>query len=259
MICKTDIDFTNIDSKVKTRLSIVLTFSNMASASTIKYPEYLKLDQEWADFFYDQTTQEILLPILAQLSTVPKFYPDKDDIFRCFYLTPFEEIKVILIGQDPYHNGCATGLSFDVKLGHQMSPSLQNIYKELETEDYFPTKDGDLSRWAKQGVLLLNTALTVAPGSPDSHTDMWRPFFDHLMKYLMTRNDVVWLLLGKKAIDYKLDIVMSNDTHEIVESTHPSPLSAYRAAGSTPAFIGSKVFRKVNEELKKKNLKQIVW
>lgn len=224
----------------------------------IPYPEFLKLSEGWVEFFYNPTTQEVLLPILATLAT-KKYYPEKENLFQCFYQCPLENLKVVLMGQDPYHNGSATGLCFDVKLGQPINPSLQNIYKELENEGFHPTKDGILSHWAGQGVLLLNTALSVAPGSPDSHTDLWRPFFEHLMNFLYTRDHLIWILLGKKAIEYGIDICVGNTSHCTVEASHPSPLSAHRSMGQIPAFLGSNVFSDVNDKLRARNEKEIVW
>lgn len=168
---------------------------------------------------------------------------------------------MVLLGQDPYHNGSATGLCFDVKLGNPINKSLQNMYKELEAEDYHPTQDGNLTQWAHQGVLMLNTALTVAPGVPESHLDLWRPFFDYLMTFLGTRERIVWILLGKKAMDYADEILARNPTHAVVQTSHPSPLSAHKSLknGSVPAFLGSGVFRQANELLKIMGHSQIVW
>lgn len=221
----------------------------------IPYPEYLKLCDGWSAFFYDNETEDILLPILATLAG-KKFYPAPDDIFRCFYLTPVDKLQMVIIGQDPYHNGSATGLCFDVKLGNQINPSLNNIYKELQNEGFFPTPDGDLSGWARQGVLLLNTALTVAPNDPESHLELWRPFFNHLMKFLFTRDDLVWILLGRKAIDYQKDI---EEHHQTVVATHPSPLSAHKAAGKVPAFLGSNVFKDANRKARALGHREVVW
>lgn len=223
----------------------------------IPYPDYMKLSDDWAEFFYDKTTEEILLPILASLGG-RKFYPEKEDIFRCFYLTPLAKVKAVILGQDPYHNGSATGLCFEVKLGCQINPSLHNIYKQLEAEKFYPTQDGLLTQWAQQGVLLLNTALTVAPTVAESHLDLWRPFFEHLISFLARQNKIVWILLGRKAIDWK-PLLLTNDTHQSVESTHPSPLSAYKGSATLRAFFGSNVFTETNKLLKAMGHSEIVW
>lgn len=229
----------------------------MAEEALIPYPEYMKLSEDWAEFFYDKETEGILLPILAGLAG-KKFYPEKENIFRCFYMTPLSKLKAVLLGQDPYHNGSATGLCFEVKLGCQINPSLNNIYKELEAEKFHPTQDGNLSQWAQQGVLLLNTALTVVPGSPETHLDIWRPFFEHLIQFLMKRDKIVWILLGRKAVDWK-QVVLQNPTHKSVESTHPSPLSAHKSSASLRAFMGSGVFAETNKTLKAMGHTEIVW
>lgn len=228
----------------------------MASSSEL-YPRYMELCNGWAEFLHDDATKAILDPILAALKT--PYYPAPENLFRCFYMTPLESVKVVIIGQDPYHNGSATGLCFDVKLGCQLNPSLHNIYKELTNEGFYPTKDGNLTQWARQGVLLINTALSVAPGQPESHLEMWRPFFEHVLRFLCTRNNIVWVLFGKKAMDYRADILDANGTHHVVCTSHPSPLSATRKSGDAPAFIGSGVFGAVNEQLKAMGHAPVVW
>jgi uracil-DNA glycosylase len=229
---------------------------NMISSKSVKYPNFFKLCPNWTSFFYTEEMESILYPILLHIKD-QVFYPPPEHIFRCFYETPLEKVNVVLIGQDPYHNGSATGLCFDVKLGNTINPSLLNIYKELENEGFYPTKDGILSSWATQGILLINTALTVKPGLPESHLDLWSPFFQKVMEHLATKDQIIWILLGKKAIDYRDKI--TNDTHIIIESTHPSPLSAHKNAGNIPGFLGSGVFKKVNETLKKMGKKEISW
>lgn len=223
----------------------------------MSYPDFFKLCPEWTEFFYSSRMEKIILPILTELSEEKKYYPSPENIFRCFYMTPFEKVNVVIIGQDPYHNGSATGLCFDVKLGNAINPSLQNIYKELENEGFYPCKDGNLENWAKQGVLLINTALTVKEGQPESHLELWSTFFEKVLDKLSEKNDIVWIILGKKAADYKDNI--TNPTHHIVEATHPSPFSANKSSGSQVAFMGSNIFKKVNNILYKLHNDKISW
>ena len=181
-------------------------------------------------------------------------HPSRDLIFRAFQLTPFNNIKVVIFGQDPYHEvNQAHGLAFSV-LCDKLPPSLKNIYKEMESDlNVKINQDGNLDYLAKQGVLLLNTVLTVRNGEANSHKNMgWETFTDNLIKELdKIDNPIVFILWGAKAIQKKKYI--NNPNHFIVESEHPSPLSAYRG------FFGSKPFSKTNDFLISKGLEPIKW
>lgn len=216
------------------------------------YPSFFKLCPEWTEFFYTNEMEEIIMKILNDLP--PKFYPSDDNIFRCFYMTPLKSVKVVIVGQDPYHNGSATGLCFEVSEGNLLNPSVQNIYKELEQEGFYPTRDGCLSKWAKQGILLLNIALTVEPHDPESHLEMWWNFFEKVLGELAKQPNIVWLILGQKAKQAIKGFIPK--THSLVEATHPSLLGANK---DQKAFMGSGVFKKVNQELKKFKKDKIVW
>lgn len=222
-----------------------------------KYPSFFDLCDKWTEFFYSREVENILVPILNELEEEKKYYPEDKNIFRCFYMTPYDNVKVVILGQDPYHNGSATGLCFDVKLGNALNPSLQNIYKELESEGFSPVKDGNLESWTRQGVLLLNTALTVREGEPESHLELWSDFSDKVIKKLSEKDFVVWIILGKKAADWKTSI--TNKNHIILEATHPSPFSALKSSGTQKAFIGSGIFKSVNKELSKNGIDKISW
>jgi uracil-DNA glycosylase len=222
-----------------------------------KYPDFFQLCDKWTDFFYSGEIENILIPILNTLEEEKKYYPEDKNIFRCFYKSSFENIKVVILGQDPYHNGSATGLCFDVKLGNPLNPSIQNIYKELETEGFYPIKDGNLESWTKQGVLLLNTALTVKESEPESHLELWEPFSKKIIRKLSEKDFIIWIILGKKAADWKPEI--TNKNHIILETTHPSPFSALKPSSTQVAFMGSNIFKNVNKELYKKGLDKIVW
>ncbi len=174
-------------------------------------------------------------------------YPDMNDIFNSLKYADYRDIKVVIIGQDPYHEeGQAHGLCFSVKKGVAIPPSLQNIYKELHTEFGYPIPDhGDLTSWAKQGVLLLNTVLTVRQGQANSHKGMgWEIFTDDIIKILNLRPEpIVFMLWGANARSKKA--LITNPSHLVLESAHPSPLSAYNG------FFGNNHFVKSNQFLEK--------
>ena len=176
-------------------------------------------------------------------------FPKEEDVFNAFKLTPFENVKCVIVGQDPYYNiNQANGLAFSVNKGIKLPPSLVNIYKEAHDDIGIDIPNhGDLSSWAKEGVFLLNTILTVEEGEPLSYKNKgWEKF---TLKVLKTLNDdktpKVFILWGKEAINLKK--ILNNPRHLILESAHPSPLSSYRG------FFGSKPFSKTNEFLIKNN------
>lgn len=181
-------------------------------------------------------------------------YPPAQDLFNAFKLTDFNDIKVVILGQDPYHGEKeAMGLSFSVRRGVRTPPSLRNIFKELKDDLNVDRTDTDLSDWAKQGVFLLNTVLTVEKDKANSHKDIgWEIFTDFVIKQINDRLDnVVFILWGRQARDKKR--IITNPNHYIIESAHPSPLSAYNG------FFGSKPFSKTNNYLKKHSKKEINW
>lgn len=182
-------------------------------------------------------------------------YPPGKDIFRAFDACPFENLKVVILGQDPYHGaGQAHGLSFSVLPGTALPPSLKNIFKEIHKDLGKPIPaDGDLSRWAEQGVLLLNATLTVRAGSPGSHQKKgWEEFTDHTIHLISEqKNNVVFLLWGAYA--QKKGEIIDRKKHLVLMSAHPSPFSADRG------FFGCRHFSKTNEYLKSKGLREIDW
>ena len=184
-----------------------------------------------------------------------RVFPEENNVFNALELTPFESVKVVILGQDPYHGfGQAHGLSFSVQKGIPFPPSLRNIYKELQ-EDIggdFPT-EGDLSHWAKQGVLLLNTVLTVEEGNANSHKGKgWERLTNRLIESLNElKHPVIFILWGKPAQDKEKLII--NPNHVILKAPHPSPLSAYRG------FFGSKPFSRVNDILIQQGQTPIRW
>lgn len=182
-------------------------------------------------------------------------YPIKENIFNALKLTPYEKVKVVIMGQDPYHGeNEAHGLSFSVQKGTNIPPSLKNIYKELNNDlGIAIALDGDLTKWAKEGVLLLNSVLTVYKDNPASHKNIgWERLTDYIIKTLNEKEEpIVFILWGNFAKEKKKYI--TNKKHLIIESTHPSPFSANNG------FFGSKPFSKTNEFLIKNKIKPINW
>lgn len=182
-------------------------------------------------------------------------YPEADDVFKTFQLTQVKDLKVVILGQDPYHNvGQAHGLCFSVKPGVNTPPSLVNIYKELEDDlGCKIPNNGYLVKWAKQGVLMLNTVLTVRAHQANSHKGKgWERFTDAVIEAVNKQDKaIVFILWGSLARRKKA--MLNNPKHLIIEAPHPSPLSSYRG------FFGSKPFSKTNEFLKEHNIEPIDW
>ena len=182
-------------------------------------------------------------------------YPRGANIFRAFDLTPFDSVKVVILGQDPYHNdGQAMGLSFSVPEGMELPPSLSNIFTELESDMGMPApSSGDLSGWAEQGVFLLNTTLTVRAHSPKSHFGWgWERFTDEVIRRLsMHRQNLVFILWGSEA--QKKSALINSRNHLILRGVHPSPLSAYRG------FFGKHYFSEANAYLVSNGKMPIKW
>jgi uracil-DNA glycosylase len=182
-------------------------------------------------------------------------YPSEEDLFSAFRLTPYDEVKVLLLGQDPYHGpGQAHGLAFSVQPGVKPPPSLVNIFKELQSDVGAPKpKDGSLVPWAKQGVLLLNAVLTVREGLANAHEGHgWETFTDAVIQKVSDKRErVVFLLWGSYA--QKKEALIDTSRHTILKAPHPSPLSAKRG------FFGSKPFSLTNEALKKAGREPIDW
>jgi len=201
------------------------------------------------DYFYN------LLKFVQGEYDKKTVFPPKKEVFKAFRYTPYKDVKVVILGQDPYHGeGEAEGLCFSVKSGIRKPPSLNNIFKELESDMgcTIPV-DGSLVPWAKQGVLLLNAVLTVIKDQAASHKNIgWETFTDEVIKKINEKDEpVVFILWGGFARSKKKFI--TNPKHFIIESAHPSPLSAYNG------FFGSKPFSKTNDFLIKNNLKPIDW
>lgn len=217
----------------------------------------IKLEPNWKSALSEEFSQPYwteLTSFVRDQYKKTKVYPPAPNIFKAFDLCPFDKVKVVIIGQDPYHGpNQANGLSFAVNDGISLPPSLQNIFKEIESDlGYKPLPSGDLSRWASQGVLMLNAVLTVAAGSPASHKEKgWETFTTSAIKALNdNRQNIVYLLWGKYA-QVKGEII---DRHKnlVLTSAHPSPYSA-------SMFFGHHHFSKTNEYLKSRNIEPIDW
>ena len=182
-------------------------------------------------------------------------FPPRNYIFNALKLTPYENVKVVIMGQDPYHGeGEAHGLSFSVQKGIKVPPSLQNIYKELKDDLGIPIRsEGDLTGWAKEGVLLLNAVLTVEKDKPASHRNYgWEKLTDYIIKVInLKKEPVVFILWGNFAKEKKA--LITNPIHYVITSPHPSPFSANHG------FFGSKPFSKCNEFLESKGITPIDW
>ncbi len=208
------------------------------------------LDAEFEKPYYVELRKFLVGEYNAQ-----RVYPDKNEIYSALHLTPYAQTKVVILGQDPYHGpGQAHGLSFSVKPHVDVPPSLQNIYKELQTDlDCAIPEHGYLEKWAEQGVLLLNAVLTVRAGSANSHRGRgWENFTDQVISSLNERETpVVFMLWGKPAQE-KAGYI-TNPAHLIIKSPHPSPLSAYRG------FFGSRPFSRANAFLHRHGMGEIDW
>ena len=215
--------------------------------------------ESWKEVAAEYGLKEILKPIRKKISEVSlkkkTIHPRSKDIFRAFELTSFKSVRIIILGQDPYHGpNQANGLAFSVNSKVRFPPSLLNIFKEYSTDLNLPIpKDGNLSAWAEQGVLLLNSILTVESGSPGSHKDFgWEEFTNQIIKALSDKkSNLVFILWGAYAQSKK--ILIDPSRHLIITSPHPSPLSAHRG------FFGSKPFSKSNDYLRKNKNEEIDW
>lgn len=231
----------------------------MAVKSSVINMSEIKLEKGWSKYL----KEEFNLPYMKKLSEFHQeerkngkiIYPEKENIFACFNHTPFEKVKVVIIGQDPYHGeGQAHGLCFSVQPGVAIPPSLLNIYKEIQRDLKIPIpKHGSLINWAKQGVLLLNATLTVEANRAGSHQNKgWEQFTDKVVEILnREKSGLVFVLWGSYA--QKKGASIDQKKHLVLKSVHPSPLSAHRG------FIGCGHFSKINKYLEEKGKTPINW
>lgn len=246
------LELLNTKNKAYQQQSIVITISLMNKKKQPLPPSWMQhLGQE-----FDKDYMHHLKSFLqAQLNQKKTIYPRGSDIFCAFNLTPLDQVKVVIIGQDPYHGpNQAHGLCFSVKPGVKVPPSLQNIYKELKSDLNIETPNhGFLESWAKNGVLMLNNILTVERAKAASHQGKgWEIFTDKVVDILNNQcQNLVFLLWGSHA--QKKAATVDRTKHLILECTHPSPFSAHRG------FLGSKHFSKTNDYLKEHNIAPIDW
>jgi uracil-DNA glycosylase len=215
-------------------------------------------EKSWEKALYQELQKEYIYSLyqfLISEYTKSTIYPSWDNIFLALNLCPLHKVKVVIIGQDPYHNpNQATGLAFSVPSKSKIPPSLNNIFKEIKNDlEINPNQNGDLARWARQGVLLLNTTLTVRENQPASHQNQgWEILTDSIIKLISEeKSHIVFILWGKQA-QTKRSLITSNK-HLILGSNHPSPLSAYRG------FFGNKHFSQTNTYLIQHKVKPIDW
>lgn len=215
------------------------------------------IGNKWDSILKEEFKKEYFKDLIMFLDKERKsktIFPKSIDLYKALKLTDYDEVSVVILGQDPYHgDGEANGLCFSVNHGIQTPPSLKNIFKELKSDLHIERTDTDLSDWAKQGVLLLNTVLTVEKDKAFSHRGKgWEIFTDKIIEKLNEREDpIVFVLWGNAARSKK--VLLTNEKHMIVESAHPSPLSYNRG------FKDSKPFSKVNSMLKSVNKEEIKW
>lgn len=216
------------------------------------------LKNDWKDLLEDEFKSSYYLNLRKFLISEYKsniVYPNMYDIFNALHYTPYNKVKVVILGQDPYHGpNQAHGLSFSVKPGVPAPPSLVNIYKELHTDlNCYMPNNGYLKKWADQGILLLNAVLTVRAGEANSHRNKgWENFTNKIIELVNSKTEpVVFILWGKNAQEKQA--LITNPIHHIIKSVHPSPLSASRG------FFGSRPFSKTNEYLKADGIDPIDW
>ncbi|EAI3516321.1 TPA: uracil-DNA glycosylase [Campylobacter coli] len=220
--------------------------------------EDIKINDDWKEFLKEEFNKNYFLEIkkryIQALNNNAIIYPPANLTFNAFNLTPLDGLKIVLLGQDPYHQpNQAMGLSFSVPYGVKIPPSLLNIYKELKTDlNIEPSKSGDLSSWAKQGILLLNSILSVEAGKPASHSSWgWQEFSDAVISKLsLEKSGLIFMLWGNYAKSKKA--LIDTNKHFILEAAHPSPLAR-------TGFLGCKHFSKANEILRNLGKNPINW
>ncbi len=217
-----------------------------------------QLHREWISIFEKEFSKKYFQKINSEVNNCSSnklLCPKKENIFKAFEKTNFTDLKIVILGQDPYHgNDQANGLAFAVNENQKTPPSLRNIFKEIKNDlNHHTQTKKNLEFWAKQGVLLLNSSLTVKLGTANSHSNLgWDLFTNNILKEIsLLKNKVVFILWGNYA--QKKEILIDFKRHLILKAPHPSPLSAYRG------FFGCKHFSKANEFLKSNHLKEIIW
>lgn len=220
----------------------------------------IQIENSWKHALEEEFEKDYFKKLIGfiegELAKGISIYPPKEQIFNAFKQTPFKKVKIVILGQDPYHGfNQANGLAFSVNKGIAFPPSLKNIFKELQLEypNFKNPIHGDLSQWANQGVLLLNATLSVEDSKAGSHQNKgWEKFTDKVIELLSTKRERLIFLLWGKFAQAKSSLI-DNKKHHILLAAHPSPLSAHQG------FLGCNHFIKSNEILRKNNLKEINW
>lgn len=220
----------------------------------------IELEPGWLEVLSEEFGKDYMVQLRQFLNNEKdagnKIYPKETDVFNAFWKTPFSDLKVVILGQDPYHGeNQAHGLSFSVQKGITIPPSLRNIYKELTTDipGFVTPNHGNLTEWAEQGVLLLNASLTVRTGTPGSHQKKgWEEFTDQVIKTISDKKQGIIFILWGAFAQAKAELI-DKTKHYIIKSPHPSPFSA------NSGFFGSKPFSKTNGLLVKEGKKPIDW
>ena len=232
------------------KISFLDTIYDWKNMSLVDFLNEGNVPSGWLEFFCSKEVTDQLEIISQDLDSVRKdkiIFPPIDKVFRAFYMVPKDDIKCIIIGMDPYHNGSANGLCFSVKTGNKLNPSLRSIYKELKNEGFDPVENGDLSHWASQGVLMLNASLTVEKSIAGSHSSIWYQFTSLLIKYISksVNRPTRWLLFGNNAQSMMEYINIKNINNIIHCTSHPMPLAAGKSSKRGIPFWGSNVFKNV--------------
>ncbi len=214
------------------------------------------IDSDWLQYINEKLLQNVndYIKRESQKFINEEFYPyNPNDIFKIFNKCPLKNIKVVILGQDPYYasKNQANGIAFSVNNGEKLPPSLKNIYKEAKIN----SNNGDLTNWVEQGVFMLNSSLTVRANKPNSHKKYWEGFIEHIIEIINKENEkVIFVSWGNSALEKYKNINLQK--HIILSTSHPSPLSCYKTANP---FIGSDIFVKINNSLKKLNKNEINW